>query len=279
MKRHAAICAVLSTLLVAGPGAAQQPEFTLQPASDFAPPGAVPLIIGGTQADPAEWPATFVFSEDGGGDCTSTAIGRRVLLTAAHCVGNGAHGVIDRGGWTTDVACEHHPAYHDNVADNDPDWERKVSPDFALCRLSEDLTDVELEWLNVDPAVPEDGSVVHLLGFGCNEVGGSDGGFGVLFEGNAAVHRRPEGDSYYTWTLGGAAICYGDSGGAAYALSDPDGSSRRVVAVNSRGDIDTQSLLSTTSVSGFLSWATTWSSTHGLRICGLHADATHCRPQ
>lgn len=278
MRISQAIVGFLTVLLGSLPATAQQSEFVLRPAGELTVPGARELIIGGTRAEPSDWPATFVFS-DGGGGCTSTAVGERVLLTAAHCVHDGAQGVIYREGSTIPVVCDHHPGYHDGVPNNDPAWEEKVSPDFALCRLGADLTGVEFEWVNADPSVPEHGDLVHLLGFGCNEVGGTDGGFGVLYEGDAAVSALPAGSSYYTTTYGGAALCFGDSGGGAYVFGNPSKTIRWLIGVNSRGDISTMSLLSTTSVGGFVAWAQDWSSTNDVEICGLGANASGCRPQ
>ena len=100
-----------------------------------------------------------------------------------------------------------------------------------------------------------------------------------LFEGDSAIYQTPAGTSYYTYTLGGAAVCFGDSGGGAYVYTTPDHTQRFVIGVNSRGNIATRSLLSTTHVAGFRTWAETWSADNGVEICGIHPGATDCRPQ
>jgi hypothetical protein len=230
-------------------------------------------IIGGKKSNSPDWPATFVFTTATGGPCTSTAISSRVVLVAAHCIDDNTTGTIELDGKRIAVTCDRHPAYQ-HVPDNDPEWERKVSPDFALCILEEPLNGFPFENVNQSENVPPIGSKVRLLGFGCNQSGGTDGGFGVLYEGNARVTKAPEPPSYYTTTLGGAAVCYGDSGGGAYIF--PTSTSRVLVAVNSKGDISMTSRLSTTGLRGFITWANSWSVEHKAPICGLHDNAMGC---
>lgn len=238
------------------------PEFRMRAASAFQEPGAQVQIIGGTLADPGDWPGTFVID----GVCTSTAIGPRAILTAAHCLPDDSTGVVESDGKEILAHCVHHPDYHSNSAD------------FALCELTSDLTDVLAEHVNVSKDQPQENDTVRLLGFGCTELGGSDGGFGVLYEGDSTVVRLPAGSSYYMRTRGGAAVCYGDSGGAAYLFLNAAKTRRVVVGVNSEGDIEQVSLLATTSVPGFVSWLRKWSDERGLQICGIHSNATSCRP-
>lgn len=252
---------------------AEEPGFRMISAKKFASDEAQFQIIGGTLADPLDWPATFVIDDR----CTSTAVGPRVVLTAAHCVPDGAVGLVEFGGTTISATCNHHPDYREGVSGNDPEWEQKVSPDFALCILSSSLEGIEFETIDVDGSSLQAGAIIRLLGFGCNSVGGTDGGFGVLYEGDAAITKAAAPPSYYTTTLGGAAVCYGDSGGGDYMFLDAAEKRRVLVAVTSRGDIATRSWLSTTSVPGFVAWADSWGAQHGGRICGLHHDASNCR--
>src|SRR5512145_2693126 len=99
MFRHSFFLGVIA-VAVAVPAWAQ--TFIMKPLPDD--PTAEPQIIGGRRSNPADWPATFAFS-----NCTSTAIGSRVLLTAAHCVGHGANGKLEiPGKKDIDVECAHH---------------------------------------------------------------------------------------------------------------------------------------------------------------------------
>src|SRR3990170_3949155 len=55
-------------------------QFEMRSARLFSDDTADPKIIGGTKANPANWPATFVFQALDGGRCTSTVVGERVVI-------------------------------------------------------------------------------------------------------------------------------------------------------------------------------------------------------
>ena len=261
------VCA--SSLVVAA-----NPGFTMKaPTKDTNPQVQ---IIGGRKADPAQWPATFVFANPAGGGCTSTAVGERTIITAAHCIPNGATGIVEVGNRQIQVVCTHHPVYRTTTG-GQPDWEAQASPDFALCSLAESMPGGQFENIDSKGAGIVLNREVHLLGFGCNQPNGVDGAFGVLFEGDAPIIAVPAPPNYYTYT-NGVAVCYGDSGGGAYQFQGIGTARRLLVAINSRGNISTLSLLSTTKESGFISWATTWAQANNTRICGIHNDAKGCRP-
>lgn len=234
-------------------------------------------IIGGQEADPAQWPMTFVFANPAGGACTSTAVGERTIITAAHCIPDGAAGTVEIGGQKIETVCAHHPDYRSNAGDQ-PGWETYASPDFALCALSKTIPGSRFERVDVDGNSIARTRQVHLVGFGCHQPDGGDGAFGVLFEGDAAIIGVPGAPNYYTYTLGDA-VCHGDSGGAAYQFQGAGSARRLLVAINSRGNISTISLLSTLKESGFLRWARTWAEENGAEICGIHSGAKGCRPR
>jgi len=238
-------------------------ELKINSAANLATPGVDIQVINGAVADPKQWPATFVFRTDEGG-CTATAIGSQVLLTAAHCVGNGQKGTIVAGTTTASVVCTHHS-----------DYPARISADFALCHVDGALKkpDLGFETLSMDAAIPAKSDTVVLLGYGCRAKEGTDRQFGMLFQGDATVNQRPSAEDWYVHTTG-AAVCYGDSGGGAFTKS---GVGRRVFGVNSRGDIDKNSWLSSTAVTSFRDWASNWAKVNKVEICGLGANAATCR--
>lgn len=240
-------------------------------AADFVKPdalrGGLPAVTGAQPASPDAWPATRIFLTPGGG-CTATVVGARVVLTAAHCVADGEAGTVELPGGPAPITCDHHPGYRLG----------NVSTDFALCHASADFSGFAFENVSASLAHARPGAPVTLLGYGCVEPGGFDRSFGVLHSGVATVTAGPFGDNAYTVTQGGAALCFGDSGGAAYYTTVQTLDSRVVIGVNSRGDINTLSYLSSTATPTFVEWALGWAATRSLAICGLHAQAKGCRP-
>lgn len=233
----------------------------------IAPPGGTPELIGAKPAQPSDWPATFIF-RSGTGGCTSTAVGSQSILTAAHCVTDGEVGTVKIGNSSLSVKCSHHPFYGLGNA----------SADFALCKASGPMQGISYEQISTALAYPRINQNVILLGYGCKEVGGSDHTFGVLHTGDTKVVKRPEPNDTDTVTKGGAALCYGDSGGGAYVRFNESGTRRAIFGVNSRGDISTFSFLASTATTMFVDWAFDWASANNTKICGLNIDARGCRP-
>src|SRR5262249_9730269 len=82
------------------------PEWVPIPDGD----GGKPEILNGRPAERSAWPVTLQF-QSAGAYCTGTIVGDQVLLTAAHCVDNGAKArVLFNNAWT-DVTCVHHSSY------------------------------------------------------------------------------------------------------------------------------------------------------------------------
>jgi hypothetical protein len=253
-------------IFIATPGFSQ--SIKMQAFTELKSSGAKPQVIGGEPADAKKWPATFIFRNSNGGGCTATAVGRQAVITAAHCIDDGAKGSISVGTLTADVVCNHHPTYPDDI-----------SADFALCVLNKALPKLGdgFERLNTaDNNAPAKGKDVTLLGYGCRVKGGSDQSFGNLYEGTAKVVVRPSKDLYVR-TQGGAALCFGDSGGGAYHATNPAGTTRRLFGINSRGDISTNSWISTTANKSFIDWSRGWADKNKIKICGLDSNAEDCR--
>lgn len=260
-----AVAASMVLLALVGQSLAQ--SLQLRNVRDL-PDTPAPQVIGANPADPARWPGTFVFKNTEGGGCSATAIGRQVILTAAHCVEDGATGSASVGAVEANVVCNRHPSYP-----------KDVSADFSLCFAKTPLPKPGggFERVNTeDVQMPAMQQAVTLLGYGCTTRGGGDRGFGTLFEGTANVSARP-GKDLYLITTGGAAVCFGDSGGGAYYSTNPANTTRRLFGVNSRGDISKTSWISTTANPAFLDWARRWAAANNSRMCGVTANAEDCR--
>lgn len=226
-----------------------------------------PTVINGVRVDKSAWPATRIFSR-----CTSTIVGLQTLLTAAHCVNNGQKVNFTVRGNQQTATCELHPSYVKSDSIN-----LATSLDYALCKINNPVMGFDFETINTSIAFPKVGSPITLLGFGCtvaspNNLGNS---FNNLYRGPAIVSGLPSSSSKYITTNEGAAVCFGDSGGAAY-ISLQSGR-RLIIGVNSRGNISTLSRISSTSVAEFVSWALDWADRNQTKICGLDPDAVRCK--
>lgn len=219
-----------------------------------------PNLIGGTVANPADWPASPWV-----GNCSATLIGEQTLLVAAHCTANGATKNFTIGTTRYAAKCEHHTSYRQN---HRADW--------ALCKVNAKVENVPFESLAKPEEVScQQGKEFLLTGYGCTVWSNNiDGKFRT---GTAKTIGCPSGSNYYTTTRGRVALCKGDSGGAAYTVM-ADGS-RRIIGVNSRSNTIDTSYVSSTFSNQFLSWANSWANRQGVRICGLHDDAIGCQGQ
>lgn len=224
-------------------------------------------LIGGTPADPKEWPAS-VYASMSGASCSATVVGERVLIIAAHCVGNGKTASFSVGGNRYASTCEHHP-----------DYRRNSTADWALCLIDKVVPGVPYEVLNTNPNLVKVGDKVKLTGYGCVRAGGGGGNDGTFRIGDATVIRLPRTSAkdYDYVTKGGAALCYGDSGGTDYFCLDDSCLKRVGISNNSRGNIRDTSYVPSYSTDSFQGFARGWADRKGQKICGLHEEAKGCR--
>ena len=274
-------------------------DISLKPIDSLAEKGQ-PSLINGIPVSPKAFPSSF-YQESDVGSCTATLVGRKVLITAAHCVGNGAKVTITlKPGSIREGKCTHHKDYKDETGD--------ISADYALCllktvaprdRLPETLT------LGKPRLVAK--ALVLLAGYGCTKRDATGGGDGVFRVGLSAVENKlgtvdfgteqaklPMPNYFTTRSNpaagGGAVICPGDSGGAVYQLLDktsagsvnPTGR-RIVIGVNSRYGIgedelaDGRSILSATRAKAFVEFIEAWTKKNNVKVCGVNELPSKCR--
>jgi hypothetical protein len=222
-----------------------------------------PMLINGKPADPEEWPAS-VYARMNNAACSATLIGERVLLIASHCIDNNAKLSFSVHANNYTARCTHHPEYD----------QENATADWTLCLVDRPVTGVLFESLGVNEKLSI-GQEATLSGYGCVSPGGGGGNDGIFRIGLAKIEGLPARNSYDVVTKGGAALCFGDSGGSAYIVKDDK---RVIFGVNSRGDIHTMSYLPAISSKPFIDWAASWSkASNNVRICGLHSDALYCR--
>jgi len=221
-------------------------------------------LIGGTVVTPGKFPGVF-YTRQGSSRCTGTVIGSRVVISAAHCMSNGGSLELTHAGKTYKGKCTHAPEYRKNS-----------TADWALCLLADEITDPIAESINTDASRVKVGGQIVLMGYGCIKNGGGGGNDGKLRVGTAPITRMPSGTNFDIVTRGASALCFGDSGGPSFFV-DVDSGARWQTGVNSRGDIKTTSYLSSMHNQTVQKFITSWSASKGVKICGLHADATGCR--
>lgn len=285
MSRTLAV--IFSFLLSASAGYAQQQQLMIPipPSNDFQPE-----ILNGKAAVAKEWRATLQF-ESNGGLCTSTIVGDKVILTAAHCVSNQAQATVLFNNKVTSITCTHHPQYKGNSCLTAATVAQIAgcTADVALCAADtafpaelDSGEKVKFETVNANASAVKKDDKVILLGFGCTQAGGSVSP--ILRIGTAAVSAVPvPGASSvpnntmqeYLTVQGGSAVCQGDSGGSAF--NSESMTNRKIVGVNSRGNISTVSFLTSVSDTNIQDFLKAWSTQRNVEICGVTAGAKNCR--
>lgn len=220
-----------------------------------------PTLIGGTVANPADWPAS-VYASLSGSRCSATVVGPRVLAIAAHCSSG-------------KVSFSVGPNNYTGTCSNAREYSSNSTADYSLCLLDREVVGVPYESLNQDASRLRVGNELLLTGYGCIRRGGGGGNDGNYRIGRSQITRLPSGSSNDIVTVGSAALCFGDSGGPAF-LTSPSGE-RWVVSVNSRGDIRSTSYLSSWSSNTGKAFIERWYAKFGQPICGVHSSATGCR--
>ena len=226
-------------------------------------------LIGGAPVNTSEYPEVIRITT-GRSYCSASLIGPRVIITAGHCTRqNGEIRPVSE----TDVyqfsvrrkvfkaRCTLAPGYVERQGEG--------SQDLALCKIDKA---VEVKYAKVAKEDPKRGDRVTLIGYGCVRSdlprGGNDG---VLRVGESTVTRESSDRSFHYQTEGGAAVCYGDSGGPAFKLvEDPKDERHIIQGINSMGNIDDLSML--TSVARSLDFLRDFEAEQDVEICGLSLD-------
>ena len=227
--------------------------------ADFSDPNDLsPALIGGSVADPADWPASPWV-----GNCSATLLSSRTLKTAAHCVGNGGSKSFTINNTRYSAVCTHNSSYRGNS-----------TADWALCLVSQPVVGIKFESVaTAAEAACSVGKKYLWTGYGCQRWGGTiDGKFRI---GMVSTTSCPSGTNYDTITRGSVALCSGDSGGGGFVLSQ--NGDRKVVGTNSRSNTTDTSYVSSTYTAKFRDWAKSWGDSKSVLICGIHAGAANCR--
>lgn len=227
-----------------------------------------PQVDGGTRQDVATWPATLKYFLSDRFACTSTIVGERTVITAAHCVVDATQAKVELGADTFPITCTTHPLF---VRDT-------LEADVALCYSSKEFPKtIGFENLDLRSTRVRIESNLFLLGYGCRDVN-TLAGDGELYGGSAKVFQMAASPTGHVRTRDGVVICPGDSGGSAYVLAVDDNpiNPRSIVGINS-GYIAFNRVSAIMGLTGVMAeFIRDWADDRKTRICGVHQDAQFC---
>lgn len=209
-------------------------------------------LINGKPVDPGTYKEVISINTNGSG-CTATIVGPKVIITAAHCAVTGATAKFKVDGVEYSAVMARSSLY--------PSQDHDVA-----------LGVVNTEIPNIKPfsvgGKANKGDAITLLGYGCINVGGGGGNDGILRIGSSVIVDFSEFDMV-SRMAGGAALCYGDSGGPAFIS---DGGKQKLLGINSKGNIKDTNYNTRTDVPESVSFIKEFASKNAVTICGVNSE-------
>jgi hypothetical protein len=287
MTRVAAAVMIVLGFKAVATAAASPRELLLVPLAEALADRGDLMLIGGKEAKPGDYSASFQ-ARAGDRICTWFLVGPHVLLGAAHCVA---------GANSTEQIAEvqlllGNKMLNGNCAISSGYWKDR-SQDWTACLIKEAMPVpgidgsgvVGFEVLGARTDALAVDMKVELSGYGCITPDGARvTGYRI---GRAAVTELPpdvllpraisKTPNAIKLAQDPAILCEGDSGGPAFLYRD--NIRRVVIGINSQTLIRSRiSFLASVSTAQALNFFNGWAKANQVTICGLHSQATNCRP-
>ncbi len=220
--------------------------------------GPVPTLINGTPVPAGTW-AEVVRITSSGGACTATLVGPRVIATAAHCATTGDTVSFKYKGENYTAKMTRSPLFNNST----------VQHDVCLGYVNKEIPDVKPMTVGDTASTGLD---ITVLGYGCINPGGTGGNDGILRIGDTKVVNF-SGTDMVSRLSGGAALCYGDSGGPAFTKAGV-----KLLGINSKGNISDTSWYMRLDLPQSISFMKDFAQANSTTICGINSDCSGSTP-
>jgi len=215
---------------------------------------AQPTLINGRPAEPGEF-TEVVYLTIGSSKCTGTLVGERVLMTAAHCGTTGSVAKFQVGQTLYQATLTRSSLYPGK------------DHDIALGLVDKKIEAVKFASVGGKAEV---GKPITLAGYGCisPDNGGSGGNDGILRVGESEIKSFTTYDMVSS-KAGGAALCFGDSGGPAFMM---EGTKHLILGINSKGNIKDTNYNTRTDLDESKAFFLDWATKNNAQICGVQVQ-------
>lgn len=220
------------------------------------------MIINGEELVLKDWGFAVKLKSGESPECSGVVVGPKAILTTAHCGAQGAAVTItlaDAG--TITGKLERSSLYP--VKDHD----------VAIIVLDSAVDKAKVGVYAMVSGTATVGNEIYLMGYGCTEAGGGTGSDGKLRGGKSAI-KSFSGFDMISSTPGGAAVCFGDSGGP--VLLSKDNKAPKVLGLNSKGNIRDTNYSVRMDIPETQDFLKGVAQKAGIEICGINGSAATC---